>query len=92
MPNMERIEKVTNNEFAYRVGISESYASYLRTGSRKPSGDLLFRILDVYGPEGDGKLDQAETLSAYRRGADAFGRLLCDRVFSTASAEHTEPV
>ena len=61
--------------FAVSVDITSSYASYLRSGDRLPSGDLLVRIILVH------ELDPITTLTAYEKGKAAFGAYLRETIF-----------
>ncbi len=71
---------MTNEDFAERVGVTESYASYLRNGQRRPSGDLLVKIILAF------ELDPVAAMKAYQEGGTEFGTYLRDHVFS-----HSEP-
>lgn len=81
------MSKMTNPQFAERVGVTESYASYLRNGQRRPSGRLLVAIIGAFN------LDPAAAMKAYQEGGTAFGTYLRDQVFSReAPAEHADHV
>lgn len=71
--------RMTNKEFAERVDVTDSYASYLRNGQRLPSGDLLVRIILTF------EMDPISAMNAYKEGGDAFGAFLRDTVFADAS-------
>jgi len=64
----------TSAQFAAAVDIHYSMASRLRSGERRPSLDLLIRIVDAYG------LDINEAVHAAH--ANEFGSYLEERVFS----------
>jgi len=68
---------MTNEEFAGRVDVTDSYASYLRNGKRLPSGDLLVKIILTF------ELDPLPAMNAYQEGGNAFGAYLREHVFST---------
>lgn len=70
---------MTNKDFAERIGVTDSYASYLRNGQRLPSGDLLVKIILVF------ELDPLRAMNAYQEGGSAFGLFLRDVVFSAPS-------
>lgn len=67
---------MTNPEFAGRVGVSASYASYLRNGQRVPSGDLLVKIILEF------ELEPVPAMKAYQDGGEAFGAFLRNQVFN----------
>lgn len=71
--------KITNEEFGLRVGCSESMASRLRSGDRRPGADLRDRIIKAFGFDRD--LDTLREVMDASASADAFGRLLRERVF-----------
>lgn len=77
---------MTNPEFAARIGVTESYASYLRNGQRRPSGMLLVKIIGAFD------LDADAAMKAYQEGGKQFGTYLRDHVFTqgvpTEHAEH----
>jgi transcriptional regulator with XRE-family HTH domain len=64
----------TSAQFAAAVDIHYSMASRLRSGERRPSLDLLIRIIDAYG------LDINEAVHAAH--TNEFGSYLEERVFS----------
>lgn len=64
----------TNGSFASMVGCSESMASRLRTGQRRPSAELRDRIVLRY------KLDPLSAIQAYAS-AETFGEFLRIHVF-----------
>lgn len=68
---------MTNEEFAGRVDVTDSYASYLRNGKRLPSGDLLVKIILTF------ELDPLPAMIAYQEGGTVFGAYLREHVFST---------
>lgn len=76
---------MTNEDFAAKVGVTDSYASYLRNGKRLPSGDLLVTIIMKF------ELDPIPAMKAYQDGSDAFGTYLRDHVFSRTGSP-AEPV
>lgn len=78
-PILAVMARMTNKEFAERVDVTDSYASYLRNGQRMPSGDLLVRIILTF------ELDPFSAMNAYQEGGDAFGAFLRDTVFGDAS-------
>lgn len=66
---------MTNEQFGGRVGCSESMASRLRSGKRRPGTELLFAIVTEFD------LDREATEKAFLAGKEAFGRYLCANVF-----------
>ena len=74
---------MTNEEFAGRVDVTDSYASYLRNGKRLPSGDLLVKIILTF------ELDPLPAMNAYQEGGNAFGAYLREHVFSTGRTVDT---
>lgn len=40
-------ENLTQEEFAHQVGISATHLKHIEGGSRKPSVDVLFRIMEI---------------------------------------------
>jgi transcriptional regulator with XRE-family HTH domain len=67
---------LTNSDFADAVGCSESMASRLRSGRRRPSAELRDRIVLVY------KLDPMQAIQAYSD-ADTFGSFLRQHIFES---------
>ena len=63
---------MTNAEFGKRIGVTESYASYIRRGERKPSANVLVELIDAFD------FDARELMRAYRAGGDAL-RVFFDR-------------
>jgi transcriptional regulator with XRE-family HTH domain len=56
--SMELVKLALDNglarkELAGRAGISESHLSRLLSGNRKPSADILFRLLQVIGGDNE---------------------------------------
>jgi len=81
---MTTTAKLTNQDFASRVGITDSYASYLKNGQRLPSGDVLVKIIQEF------ELDAYAAMDAYREGGAVFGAFLRRAVFGDrAHTEHT---
>jgi transcriptional regulator with XRE-family HTH domain len=76
---------MTNEEFAARVDVTDSYASYLRNGKRLPSGDLLVKIILTF------ELDPVPAMKAYQEGGNEFGAFLRKHVFSVKPSP-AEPV
>lgn len=76
----------TNRDFAARVDVTESYASYLRSGDRLPSGKLLVRIILRY------ELDPIAAMDAYDKGAEPFGAYLRTEIFDREESKTDEPV
>lgn len=70
---------MTNEEFGLRVGCSESMASRLRSGDRRPGTDLRGRIMVAFGFDKD--LDTLKAFNEAAEDAKAFGKLLRDKVF-----------
>lgn len=70
---------MTNEEFGLRVGCSESMASRLRSGDRRPGADLRDRIIKAFGYDKD--LDTLREVMDASASADTFGRFLRERVF-----------
>lgn len=70
------MSQMTNEEFGAAIGVSDSYASYLRSGQRSPSGKLLVTIIFAFD------LPRDETLKTYQEGPAAFGLYLRERVFT----------
>lgn len=66
---------MTNEQFGGRVGCSESMASRLRSGKRRPGPDLLFAIMREFD------LDRDATEKAFLEGKASFGKLLRETVF-----------
>lgn len=69
---------LTNLEFASKLGITDSYASYLRNGQRLPSGEILVKIIMKFemSPE-----QTRDAHLAYLEGGSAFGAFLRREVF-----------
>lgn len=65
---------LTNEEFGRRVGCSESMASRLRGGHRRPGADLRDAIVREF------QLDPAQVMEAYES-AEQFGEFLRENVF-----------
>lgn len=65
---------MTNAELGQRLGVTESYASYLRNGRRMPSGSLLAKMVEKFGMDGTG------LLRAYRAGPEALATYLRDHL------------
>lgn len=63
--------RVSNNEFARRVGCHYTMASRLRSGQRLPSAALLTRISREFG------IPSEDLLKAREQGTKAFSALLC---------------
>lgn len=43
----------TVKELGQKLGVTESYASYLETGARNPSRNMIFKLSEVFFPEGN---------------------------------------
>lgn len=71
------IEMMTNEQFGGRVGCSESMASRLRAGKRRPGTELLFAIMQEFD------LDREATERAFLGGAESFGAYLRENVFAS---------
>lgn len=71
----------TNREVATELGISESMASRLRTGDRRPSGSLFIRIINKYD------LDAGEALRAMDGGDVKLAAYLRQHVFKEVVAD-----
>lgn len=67
--------KVTNEDFAQRVGIHFTMASKLRNGKRTPSTETLVAIREAFG------LDANDMVDALKSGKEGFGEYLRDQVF-----------
>lgn len=76
---------VTNRAFGSAIGVTESYASYLRNGERKPSGDLLVAIIQKY------ELDPLAAMIAYVAGAKHFGAYLRQNIFDVPASDEPSP-
>ena len=61
---------MTNEDFAEQLGITESYASYLRTGGRKPSAAVLVKLSTIF------HLDANALMDAYQRDHGNMARYL----------------
>jgi transcriptional regulator with XRE-family HTH domain len=70
----QRRKRVTNRQFAADVGITESYASLIRSGKRLPGAQALVTIVTVYA------IDANELVTAYRQGPKALARFLDDQL------------
>lgn len=70
---------MTNEEFGLIVGCSESMASRLRSGSRRPGTDLRDRIIAAFKLDKD--LDTLREVMAASRDAKKFGAFLRKHVF-----------
>lgn len=60
--------RMTHAEVGKALGVTESYASYLRNGKRSPSAPVLSRIVEVF------RLDERQTfdlMKAYGKGPSA---------------------
>lgn len=62
--------RMTNAEFAERVGITESYASYLRAGKRSPGASVLSDLIEGL------ELDAVGLMRAYRAGPETLSKFL----------------
>ena len=69
---------MTNGEFGQKIGVTDSYASYLRNGKKLPAGEVLARIIRLFNLDAD---TTKRALQAYEDGKDAFGAFLRDEVF-----------
>lgn len=76
--------RITNEEFAARVGCDFTHASKIRNGSRLPSLPLLVRIRDAYA------LDGNEALDAYAQGPEEFARYLNSKVSEPGDADQSD--
>lgn len=70
---------MTNKEFGRRVGCSESMASRLRKGRRRPGSDLRDNIIRVF--EFNRDLDTLNEVMDASRSAETFGAFLRANVF-----------
>lgn len=61
---------MTNAEMSLKLGVTESYASYLRNGKRMPSAQVMSRMVEAFG------LDGNEIFRAYKAGPDAMAAYL----------------
>lgn len=66
--------EMTNAELGRKLGVTESYASYLRNGRRMPSGTVLSKLVAELG------MDGTELLRAYRSGPEAMATYLRDHL------------
>ena len=80
--------RVTNEQVADRIGVTDSYVSYLRNGKRKPSGDVLVNLILEF------KLDPVAAIDAFHKGEEDFGKFLRDNIFTEEQpSEHQiEPI
>lgn len=76
--------RITNDEFAARVGCDFTHASKIRNGSRLPSLPLLIKIREVYA------LDGNEVLDAYKAGPVTFAEYLNSKVFVPGEASQSD--
>jgi hypothetical protein len=67
----------TNRKFAAQVGVSVAMANKIRTGGRRPSTEVLVRIISMYD------LDAMTTLRAHARGAAVFAAYMRMHVFDS---------
>jgi transcriptional regulator with XRE-family HTH domain len=65
---------VTNRQFAADIGVTESYASLIRSGKRLPGAAALVEIAVMF------ELDANELIQAYRRGPRALADFLAEAV------------
>lgn len=65
---------MTNRQFAAEIGVTESYASYIRAGKRLPGAAALVEIITVF------ELDANEVVHAYREGPKALAEYLSHKV------------
>jgi transcriptional regulator with XRE-family HTH domain len=70
---------MTNEEFGLQVGCSESMASRLRSGARRPGVDLRERIMKTF--EFDKDLETLKAFNEAASDAELFGAFLRERVF-----------
>jgi transcriptional regulator with XRE-family HTH domain len=59
---------MTHAELGQKLGVTESYASYLRAGKRMPSAEVLSRMIEVFN------FDERTTyglMKAYREGSES---------------------
>lgn len=81
-------KRITNVEFARRVGCDHTTASRYRSGERVPSTAMLFRIINAFSNELtdaqrrdlDVKMGKAQSLEGRRR---VIGAWLRENIFST---------
>lgn len=66
---------MTNRAFGDAIGVTNSYASYMRNGHRLPSADLLITIILTF------ELEPVPAMRAYQEGTEAFGVFLRENVF-----------
>jgi hypothetical protein len=76
------MDRLTLEQFGAQVGISESYASYVKNGRRLPSGNVLVQIILAF------ELEPVPAMTAYQDGREAFGKFIRKTVFDRES----EPV
>jgi transcriptional regulator with XRE-family HTH domain len=69
---------LSNSEFAEKVGITSSYASYLRNGGRLPSLLVFIRIIREFPT-----LNPVEMMRAVEKGPDEFARALRRNIFDS---------
>lgn len=70
--------RMTNREFGDAVGITGSYASYIRNGHRLPATDVMIKIILTF------ELEPVPAMRAYQEGGEAFGKFLRETVFDVA--------
>lgn len=70
---------MTNEEFGLLVGCSESMASRLRSGTRRPGVDLRERIMKAFKFDQD--LDTMKAFNEAASDAELFGAYLREHVF-----------
>lgn len=83
------MEKLTNRDFATKLDITESYASYLKSGGRLPRAHLLIKMIRTFD------LDPNAAMSAYDDGPESFGAYLRREVFNKNAekpSHETSPV
>lgn len=66
---------MTNKEFGDAVGITGSYASYIRNGQKLPATKILINIILHF------ELEPVPAMRAYQEGGEAFGKFLRNTVF-----------
>jgi hypothetical protein len=76
--------RMTNGAFGDAIGVTNSYASYMRNGHRKPSAELLIKIILTF------ELEPVPAMRAYQEGTEAFGVFLRETVFDVALPGDTD--
>lgn len=66
--------RMTNRQFAAEIGVTESYASLIRSGKRLPGAAAFVAIVTVF------ELDANEMVRAYREGGAGMAAFLHAKV------------